>query len=92
MKSIEFSTFMNAALLKHNGQSFYQISAAGNFLPLEDYRRNIGSMSASFIGVYSKFFYGVFEGISDETLKKDIVTNDQSGLRDIEELRLVDFT
>ena len=31
MKSIEFNTLMNATLLKHDGQTFYQISAAGNF-------------------------------------------------------------
>jgi hypothetical protein len=91
MKSIEFSTFMNATLLKHNGESFYQISQAGNFLPLQSGVRNLGSTSAGFIGVHSAFFYGFLVSISDESLKKDIVTNDQSGLHDIEALRVVDF-
>jgi hypothetical protein len=91
MKSIEFNTLMNATLLKHNGQTFYQISATGNFLPLEDDVRNFGSTSFSFIGTYSKFLNGVLVGISDATPKKDIVTSDHSGLNDIEALRVVDF-
>jgi hypothetical protein len=67
---------MNATLLKHNGETFYQISEARNFLPLEDDRESIGSTSASFIGACSKLLYGVLVGISDVNLKKDIVTND----------------
>jgi len=67
-KSIEFSKFMNATLLKHDGFSFYQILADGNCLPLEDDCQNIGSTRASLIGVYSKFFYGVLVGLSDVTL------------------------
>jgi hypothetical protein len=61
-------------------------------LPLESGVRNFGSTSADFIGVYFAFFFGFIVRVSDETLKKNIVTNDQSGLRDIGELRVVDFT
>ena len=53
--------------------------------------RNLGSTNSSFIETYSKFFHGVLVGISDATLSKDIVTNGQSGLNDIDALRIVDF-
>ena len=49
MKSIEFNKFMNAALLKHDGKIFCHFSQAGNFVPLESGKRNLGSTSAGFI-------------------------------------------
>jgi hypothetical protein len=42
--------------------------------------------------VHSNFFYGFLVGLSDLTLKKDVITNTRKGLDDIEALRVVDFT
>jgi hypothetical protein len=91
-RTIDWDPFFNATILRHNGVSFFQITQSGNFLPLQGNVRNLGSLSASFVGVHSNFFYGFLVGVSDLTLKKDVITNNKSGLDDIEALRVVDFT
>ena len=52
---------------------FYQISPAGNCLPLESGAQNLGAASAGFIEIHSTFFYGFLGSDSDETLKKRLL-------------------
>ena len=76
-----------------NGHYLLQkIVSKKDFVPDANGIRYLGSPSLNFAGVYSDAFHGIVVAPSDASLKKDIVPAARSGLKDIDALKVVDFT